>query len=106
MDKYSFYNSTLNPKNEPYCKSHCLGNGVFNSSKSFDGKENKINLILNLIINFSYSQGISIFTSQPHFLNADEKFLSSVIGLNPDHEKHSSFISFEPVNIQLNTLSY
>ena len=49
--------------------------------------------------------GSSVFLSQPHFLNADEKFKNDVIGLNPNLEKHSSYISYEPV-LKINMTSF
>lgn len=36
--------------------------------------------------------------SQPHFLNADKKFLNSVIGLKPDKNKHDFIVLYEPVS--------
>ena len=72
-----FYNSTLNPENEGICDDDCLGNGVFNISKCFGG--------------------ISGILSQPHFLNADDKFKNSIVGMNPNQDKHDSILHFEPV---------
>lgn len=73
-----FYNSTLNPENEGFCDDNaCLGNGVYNISKCFGG--------------------ISGILSQPHFLNADEKFKNAFVGMNPDPEKHDAILHFEPV---------
>jgi len=40
---------------------------------------------------------MQIFYSFPHFLNADNKFISSINGLKPDVNKHDSIISLERV---------
>jgi hypothetical protein len=77
LSKDVFYNSTLNPENEGFCTDDCLGNGVFNLSKCLGG--------------------ISMFGSLPHFLNADEKFVNDVNGLNPQENLHDYVISLEPI---------
>ena len=38
------------------------------------------------------------YVSQPHFLNADEKFLDAVEGLVPNETHHDMIMQFEPVN--------
>ncbi|CAF0919401.1 unnamed protein product [Brachionus calyciflorus] len=73
-----FANETLNPENAGFCDGECLGNGVFNLSRCLDG--------------------VSSFISQPHFLNADLKFLEGVNGLNPDKNKHDFILHFEPIS--------
>jgi hypothetical protein len=35
--------------------------------------------------------------SQPHFINADQKFLDAVEGLKPDKSIYKSVLRFEPV---------
>lgn len=78
LPKNIFYNSSLNPLNNGFCsESDCLGNGVQNISKCVDG--------------------LSVFASQPHFLNAEEKFLTDVVGLNPSEEKHQSYLNFDQI---------
>lgn len=78
LAKDSFYNSTLNPENEGYCSGYdCLGNGVFNLSRCLGG--------------------ISMFGSSPHFLNAEEKFVQAVNGLNPNEQEHDYRLSMHPV---------
>jgi lysosome membrane protein 2 len=74
-----FWNSTLNPENIGFCDNDCLGNGVQNISKCYGG--------------------ISSFISQPHFLNAEDKFIEAVTGLNPNQDKHDFVIDFEPVRL-------
>ena len=39
----------------------------------------------------------SLFISQPHFLNADPKFVESVFGLKANKNKHDYVLDFEPV---------
>ncbi|CAF0919380.1 unnamed protein product [Brachionus calyciflorus] len=75
LPKDAFYNSTLNPDNDGFC-TNCLGNGVLNISNCYGG--------------------VSGFISQPHFLNADEKFVNAVKGLKPDNNLHDFVIHFEP----------
>ncbi|RNA35694.1 scavenger receptor class B member 1 isoform X1 [Brachionus plicatilis] len=70
--------SCSNMKKEDFIDEKCLGNGVYNLSKCQDG--------------------VSSFISQPHFLNADEKFVNSVIGLKPDKDKHDFIIHYEPIS--------
>jgi len=43
------------------------------------------------------SYGAPILLSRPHFLYADEELKDAVEGLNPDAEKHESYIDIEPV---------
>ena len=71
-----FYNSTLNPYNDGFCADDCLGNGVQNISRCYGG--------------------LSGFISQPHFLNAEEKFSNSLVGISSDKEKHDTSMYFEP----------
>jgi hypothetical protein len=40
---------------------------------------------------------ISGYASQPHFLNADQKYLKAVIGLRPNESIHESVLHYEPV---------
>lgn len=75
LPKDAFYNATLNPDNAGFCK-ECLGNGVLNISSCYGG--------------------VSGFISQPHFLNAEQKFVDGVKGLKPDQNKHDFVIHFEP----------
>lgn len=78
LAKEAFYNSTLNPENEGYCSGYdCLGNGVFNLSRCLGG--------------------ISMFGSSPHFLNAEEKFVQAVNGLNPNEQEHDYRLSMHPL---------
>jgi hypothetical protein len=42
--------------------------------------------------------GVPMAASFPHFLAADESVRNSVVGMQPDEEKHSSHVIVEPVN--------
>ncbi|CAF0832095.1 unnamed protein product [Brachionus calyciflorus] len=75
LPKDIFYNSSLNPDNLGFC-TNCLGNGVLNISNCYGG--------------------VSGFVSQPHFLNADDKFVNDLKGLQPDNNLHDFVIHFEP----------
>ncbi len=72
-----FYNATLNPDNEGFCDSDCLGNGVLNLAPC--------------------RAGTSFYISQPHFLNADQKFIDSLRGVKPNQTLHDLVFHFEPV---------
>jgi hypothetical protein len=43
--------------------------------------------------------------SQPHFLNADDKFINSVNGLSPNKDLHDFVLHFEPVGLNKFKLS-
>ena len=40
---------------------------------------------------------IPVYGSKPHFLDGDPLLLDSVVGLNPDREKHDTVIDVEPI---------
>jgi cameo2 len=48
---------------------------------------------------FSCKFGSPTGISLPHFLYGDDYLLNSVIGLNPDPQKHQLYIDIEPVKI-------
>lgn len=79
MPEDLFYDSSLNPENDGFCSDGCLGNGVQNLSNCYDG--------------------VSMFLSQPHFLNADVKFIEFVDGVQPKKESHDTIVNFHPVRI-------
>lgn len=64
-------------ESEGFCQGKCLGNGILNISNCYGG--------------------VSGFISQPHFLNADEKFYQAIDGLLPNKDIHDFVIHFEPV---------
>jgi hypothetical protein len=39
----------------------------------------------------------SVFLSQPHFLNANKKFLNNIEGLKPNKSSHDLIFQLEPV---------
>lgn len=78
LPKNIFDNATLNPDNAGFCDGECLGNGVQNITKCYNGPG---------------------FISKPHFLDADQKFLDGVLGLSPNRDKHEFVLHFEPVKI-------
>jgi len=86
VDTYDFHlsenifsnNETLNPLYEGFCPNDdCLGDGVQSLRECKDG--------------------LPMFISLPHFLRADPKFFSSVVGLNASETKHDYIVSFEPM---------
>lgn len=71
--------SAFDLETEGFCEGKCLGNGVLNISNCYGG--------------------VSGFISQPHFLNADKKFIQAIDGLLPSKDIHDFLIHFEPVII-------
>jgi lysosome membrane protein 2 len=51
--------------------------------------------LINLSLVAKYS-GAPVRLSKPHFLGADPSLLSAVVGMNPDPQKHDTFIDVEP----------
>lgn len=45
-----------------------------------------------------FFEGAPILVSQPHFLNADAKYLDGLSGLNPDRAEHGIYLLIEPVS--------
>ena len=56
----------------------------------------KNKIIINYYLCFTFS-GTPSYISMPHFLNADQKFVKSVNGLEPNQDLHNFLINFEPV---------
>jgi hypothetical protein len=51
------------------------------------------------VMNISASRYSSpVFMSYPHFFEADEYYLQNVDGMNPNRDKHQSYITLEPVS--------
>ena len=42
------------------------------------------------------SYGVPIIMSTPHFLDADESLWQAIDGVQPDREKHITFLNIEP----------
>ncbi|XP_066152403.1 sensory neuron membrane protein 2-like [Euwallacea fornicatus] len=57
---------------------------------------NKASCFLDGVLDFRPCVGVPLLVSQPHFLNADKKYLSGVIGLKPDKQKHGIHLLLEP----------
>ena len=49
------------------------------------------------IFNTQACNTIPIILSQPHFLNADQSLIDSVVGIKPNSSLHDSVLRFEPV---------
>ncbi len=85
MKKDLFYNATINPDNDGYGY-EIIGNGVHNIGK--------------LLANSP------TYLSLPHFLNADQKFVDAIIGLNPNEKKHEFSLNLDPVkNLNIKSLT-
>lgn len=50
-----------------------------------------------LVSGSSLSIPLPIIASSPHFLGADSKVQEAVVGINPDEDKHRSFMDIEPI---------
>ena len=53
--------------------------------------------IFKLNIKLQLNQGSPSYISQPHFLNADEKFVNNIIGMEPNNTLHDFILHLEPV---------
>ena len=76
----AFYNST---KNAGFFKENYIGNGVFSLKKC---------------------SGFPVYTSLPHFLYADPKFINSINGISPaDPDLHDAILKIYPVIVFFNS---
>ncbi|XP_044296668.1 scavenger receptor class B member 1 isoform X2 [Varanus komodoensis] len=73
--KTLFSNGTDYPPNEGFCP--CRQSGLLNVS--------------------SCRYNVSLFLSQPHFLNADPALLDTVVGLHPSEEQHGFYLDVHPL---------
>ncbi|XP_007947226.1 lysosome membrane protein 2 [Orycteropus afer afer] len=66
-------------ENAGFCipEGNCLGSGVLNVSIC--------------------KNGAPIIMSFPHFYQADEKFLSAIVGMHPNEEYHETFVDINPL---------
>ncbi|KAK6640143.1 hypothetical protein RUM44_011829 [Polyplax serrata] len=71
-----FDNGTSDPSNKCFCNGQCLPSGVLNIS----------------LCRF----GAPVFTSYPHFYQADPTYLNAFVGLKPNRILHENFIALEP----------
>ncbi|XP_075716853.1 lysosome membrane protein 2 [Rhinoderma darwinii] len=74
-----FANTTVNPDNAGFCvpKGNCLPSGLLNVSMC--------------------KEGAPIILSSPHFYQADESVITSVIGIHPKKEDHETFMDINPL---------
>ncbi|XP_004472641.1 lysosome membrane protein 2 [Dasypus novemcinctus] len=65
--------------NAGFCipEGNCLGSGVLNVSIC--------------------KNGVPIIMSFPHFYQADEKFVSAIVGMHPNEEYHETFVDINPL---------
>ncbi|XP_075217805.1 scavenger receptor class B member 1-like [Lycorma delicatula] len=70
--KNIFSRPQINPNNSCFCVSECAPDGLQSTEPC--------------------SYGAPFYISLPHFLRADPKLHSSVLGLSPDEEKHTTYI--------------
>ncbi|XP_072261661.1 lysosome membrane protein 2 [Pyxicephalus adspersus] len=75
----AFANVTVNPDNAGFCvpAGNCLPSGLLNVSEC--------------------KQGAPIILSSPHFYQADESVINSIVGLNPNREDHQTFLDVNPL---------
>ncbi len=72
-----FESGDINPDNKAFCNPDCLPSGLLN---------------IKACVPFN----APIVVSQPHFLNGNKSLQKMVLGLNPNEEKHDTFLSLEP----------
>ena len=77
VPKNLFESGDINPNNKGFCNPNCLPSGLLN---------------VNACVPFN----APIVVSQPHFLNGNKSLQKMILGLNPDEEKHDTFLSVEP----------
>ncbi|XP_030046438.1 lysosome membrane protein 2 [Microcaecilia unicolor] len=75
-----FANVTINPDNAGFCvpAGNCLGTGILNVSTCM--------------------QGVPILLSNPHFYQAEDKYIHDIEGMHPNQEDHESFIDINPLS--------
>ncbi|XP_075058842.1 lysosome membrane protein 2 [Mixophyes fleayi] len=74
-----FANVTVNPDNAGFCvpQGNCLPSGLLNVSRC--------------------KEGAPIIMSSPHFYQADESVINSIIGINPNKQDHETFLDINPL---------
>jgi len=76
--EYRLPKDIFSKSDQEFCSGKsCIGNGVFSISKC--------------------RKNLPMYTSLPHFLNADQKFIDGVDGLRPNLETHDWSLNIEPV---------
>ena len=56
----------------------------------------KLETCLDGLLNLQGPQGVPIVMSTPHFLDADESLWKAIDGVQPDREKHITYLNIEP----------
>ncbi|XP_040576245.1 lysosome membrane protein 2 [Lepeophtheirus salmonis] len=85
--------SMSNPENFCYCQE------FFSCAKQTDNDEWDLSQCLKCkdgVMDVSACYGAPIFMSQPHFLQADKEVQAYVKGLEPNSEKHATYLDIEP----------
>jgi scavenger receptor class B, member 1 len=73
-----------------------LDNGtLYNETKCFASEEFLASGVMNISI---CNKNQPMFMSFPHFYGADESYVNSIDGLQPDINKHQAYITLEPVS--------
>ena len=76
--------------------SRALDNGtLYDEKKCFATNEEMPSGLINIT---ACNYDFPMFMSFPHFYGSDESYSDAVEGLQPEKEKHESFITLEPVN--------
>ena len=74
---YQFESGDINPDNRAFCNPYCLPSGLLSVIPCTPFNAPKI-------------------LSQPHFLKGNKSLHKMILGLNPEGEKHDTFLSIEP----------
>ena len=78
-DEFTFDNGTLDPANSCFCDGDCSPSGVLNLTACRFGAPG--------------------FVSFPHFHLADPFYTEQVSGMEPDPDRHTLYITLEPVSV-------
>jgi hypothetical protein len=78
MSKYFVDNGASDPGTVCKFQENCLPQGVFNIT--------------------TCRHGVPAFISNPHFFNADTYYVRQMSGLQPEAEKHQTYLTLEPVS--------
>lgn len=94
----STYDRTFPAEDDCHKGNPPLPNGISDTSACYYGKIHL--LVLYRLINLKFLfLGMSVAASFPHYLYGDEVIKSYVEGLEPDVEKHGSYVIVEPVSL-------
>ncbi len=94
-----FANSTINPANEGIYLNKLFKVVIFCTYKQGFCNSTNDNCSISGIFNTQACNTIPIILSQPHFLNADQSLIDSIVGIKPNSSLHDSVLRFEPVHI-------